>query len=136
MIFCARAEVSKLEFALSDLTFWGVGRIHSLYMYPMSFDEFLLANDENALIAIKKEASPEKPIILPFHEKLKEYLRYFLLIGGMPETVKTFIANRTDMNSVQNVLSDIATSYYDDFAKYIRLYPLRLNQVVLGKCRV
>ena len=78
MIFCARAEVSKLEFALSDLTFWGVGRIHSLYMYPMSFDEFLLANDENALIAIKKEASPEKPIILPFHEKLKEYLKFYL----------------------------------------------------------
>lgn len=125
------AAGSLLEFALSDLTSWGVGRIRSMYMYPMSFDEFLLANEENALIEIKREASPEKPLLLPFHEKLKEYLRYFLLIGGMPETVKTFIANRTDMYSVQNVLSDIVTSYYDDFAKYKRRIPvLRLREVM------
>ncbi|MEA3480242.1 MAG: DUF4143 domain-containing protein, partial [Bacteroidota bacterium] len=79
----------------------------------------------------KKEASAEKPIIPAFHEKLKEYLRYFLLIGGMPETIKTFIGNRTDMISVQNVLSDIATSYYDDFAKYKRRIPvLRLREVM------
>ena len=125
------AAGSLLEFALSDLTSWGVGRIRSLYMYPMSFDEFLMANEEDALIDMKKEASAERPIIPAFHEKLKEYLRYFLLIGGMPETVKTFIGNRTNMKLVQNVLSDIATSYYDDFAKYKRRIPvLRLREVM------
>ncbi len=93
------AAGSLLEFALSDLTSWGVGRIRSMYMYPMSFDEFLLANNEDALIELKREASSENPVTPPFHEKLKEYLRYFMLIGGMPETVKTFIANRTDMKS-------------------------------------
>lgn len=125
------AAGSLLEFALSDLSSWGVGRIRSLYMYPMSFNEFLMANEEDALIEMKKEASAEKPLIPAFHEKLKEYLRYFLLIGGMPEAVKTFIDNRTDMQSVQNVLSDIATSYYDDFAKYKRRIPvLRLREVM------
>ena len=49
----------------------------------------------------------------------------------MREAVKTFIDNRTDMQSVQNVLSDIATSYYDDFAKYKRRIPLlRLREVM------
>ena len=49
----------------------------------------------------------------------------------MPETVKTFIGNSADMKSVQNVLSDIATSYYDDFAKYKRRIPLlRLREVM------
>ncbi len=125
------AAGSLLEFALSGLTSWGVGRIRSLYMYPMSFDEFLMANEEDALIELKKEASPENPLHPTFHEKLKEYLRYFLLIGGMPETVKTFISNRSDMKSVQDVLSDIATSYYDDFAKYKRRIPvLRLREVM------
>ncbi len=125
------AAGSLLEFALSGLTSWGVGRIRSLYMYPMSFDEFLMANQEDALIELKKEASPENPLYPAFHEKLKEYLRYFLLIGGMPEAVKTFISNRSDMKSVQNVLSDIATSYYDDFAKYKRRIPvLRLREVM------
>jgi predicted AAA+ superfamily ATPase len=125
------AAGSLLEFALSDITSWGVGRIRSMYMYPMSFDEFLMANEEDALIEMKKEASAKKPIFPAFHDKLKEYLRFFLLIGGMPETIKTFIGNPTDMNSVQNVLSDIATSYYDDFAKYKRRIPvLRLREVM------
>ncbi len=125
------AAGSLLEFALSGLTSWGVGRIRSLYMYPMSFDEFLMANEEDTLIELKKDASPENPLNPAFHGKLKEYLRYFLLIGGMPETVKTFIGNSADMKSVQNVLSDIATSYYDDFAKYKRRIPvLRLREVM------
>jgi predicted AAA+ superfamily ATPase len=125
------AAGSLLEFALSGLTSWGVGRIRSLYMYPMSFDEFLMANEEDTLIELKKDASPENPLNPAFHEKLKEYLRYFLLIGGMPEVVKTFIGNNADMKSVQNVLSDISTSYYDDFAKYKRRIPvLRLREVM------
>ena len=125
------AAGSLLEFALSGLTSWGVGRIRSLYMYPMSFDEYLMANEEDTLIELKKDASPENPLNPAFHGKLKEYLRYFLLIGGMPETVKTFIGNSADMKSVQNVLSDIATSYYDDFAKYKRRIPvLRLREVM------
>jgi len=125
------AAGSLLEFALSDIASWGVGRIRSLYMYPMSFDEFLMANEEDTLIELKKDASPENPLNPAFHGKLKEYLRYFLLIGGMPETVKTFIGNSADMKSVQNVLSDIATSYYDDFAKYKRRIPvLRLREVM------
>ena len=125
------AAGSLLEFALSGITSWGVGRIRSLYMYPMSFDEFLMANQEDALIALKKEASPENPLNPAFHEKLKEYLRYFLLIGGMPEAVRIFIGNPADMKSVQHVLSDITTSYYDDFTKYKRRIPvLRLREVM------
>lgn len=125
------AAGSLLEFALSDLTSWGVGRIRSLYMYPLSFDEFLLANEEEALIEMKKESSAEKPLFPAFHEKLLEYLRYFLLIGGMPETVKAFIENRTNMKAVQDSIRDITTSYYDDFAKYNRRIPvLRLREVM------
>jgi len=125
------AAGSLLEFALSGIASWGVGRIRSLYMYPMSFDEFLIANEEDTLIELKKDASPDNPLNPAIHGKLKEYLRYFMLIGGMPETVKTFIGNSADMKSVQNVLSDIATSYYDDFAKYKRRIPLlRLREVM------
>ena len=125
------AAGSLLEFVLSDLTSWGVGRIRSVYMYPMSFDEFLMASNQDALIELKKDASPGSPLNLAFHEKLKSYLKSFLLIGGMPEAVKTFIRNSTDMKSVQNVLSDIAISYYDDFAKYKSRIPvLRLREVM------
>jgi len=125
------AAGSLLEFTLSGLTSWGVGRIRSVYMYPMSFDEFLMANNQDALIELKKDALPGSPLNQAFHERLINHLSNFLLIGGMPEAVKTFIGNNTDMNSVQNVLSDIAISYYDDFAKYKSRIPvLRLREVM------
>jgi predicted AAA+ superfamily ATPase len=125
------AAGSLLEFVLSGLTSWGAGRIRSVYMYPLSFDEFLMANDQDALIEIKNDTSPGNPLNQAFHEKLIGHLRNFLLIGGMPEVVKTFIGNSTDMNSVQNVLSDIVISYYDDFAKYKSRIPvLRLREVM------
>jgi len=124
------AAGSLLEFALEDLTSWGVGRIRSVYMYPMSFDEFLLAHNEDSLIELKKNASASNPLNQAFHEKLKDYLKRFLLIGGMPEAVKTFIGN-SDINSVQKVLSDITISYIDDFAKYKSRVPvLRLREVM------
>lgn len=125
------AAGSLLEFALEDLTSWGVGRIRSVYMYPMSFDEFLLANNEDALIELKKNASASSPLNTAFHEKLKDYLKQFLMIGGMPEAIKTFIGNSSDINSVQNILSDITISYNDDFAKYKSRVPvLRLREVM------
>ena len=53
------------------------------------------------------------------------------MIGGIPEVVITFVSNSADMISMQNVLSDIATSYYDDFAKYKGRIPvLRLREVM------
>ena len=125
------AAGSLLEFALEDLTSWGVGRIRSVYMYPMSFDEFLLANNEDALIELKKNASDVNPLNSAFHEKLKDYLKRFLMIGGMPEAIKTYIGNSSDINLVQNVLSDITISYNDDFAKYKSRVPvLRLREVM------
>jgi uncharacterized protein len=125
------AAGSLLEFALEDLTSWGVGRIRSLYMYPMSFDEFLWANNEDSLLDLKKNASEMLPLNPAFHEKLKDLLRKFLIIGGMPEAVKTYVSNSADINSVQNILSDVTISYYDDFAKYKSRIPvLRLREAM------
>ncbi len=123
------AAGSLLEFALKDLPSWGVGRIRSVYMHPMSFDEFLLANNEDALVEIKKSASAANPLNQAFHEKLKDYLKRFLMVGGMPEAVKTFIA-KSDINAVQKVLSDITISFTDDFTRYKSRVPvLRLREV-------
>lgn len=125
------AAGSLLEFALEDLTSWGVGRIRSLYLYPLSFDEFLLANNEDTLIELKRNASGKNPLNPAFHGKLKDYLKKYLMIGGMPEAVKTHIENSTDIHSVQKVLSDITISYNDDFAKYKkRISVARMREVM------
>ena len=58
---------------------FGVGRIHTLFMYPMTFDEFLNANNENGLISMKKQADSQHPLDAAFHEKLIEYFRIYLV---------------------------------------------------------
>jgi len=125
------AAGSLLEFALADLSSFGVGRIHSLFMYPMSFDEFLYAHNEGQLVDLKKQATSENPLNLTFHNKLTEYLKKFLLTGGMPEVVKTYLENSSNPNTVQKVLADIMVSLYDDFVKYKKRSPvLRLREVL------
>lgn len=62
------AAGSLLEFTLQELPTYGVGRIHTLFMYPMTFDEFLKANDENGLIDMKGQADSRHPLDDAFHE--------------------------------------------------------------------
>lgn len=125
------AAGSLLEFVLEDLPSWGVGRIRSVFMYPMSFDEFLLANNQNILLEMKREANAVNPLNSAFHNKLNDFLRKFLLIGGMPEAVKTYANNNADFVAIQRVLSDISLSYFDDFAKYKKRSPLlRLREIL------
>ena len=114
---------------MEDITSWGVGRIRSIYMYPLSFDEFLMANNEDALIELKKNASPVSPLNPAFHEKLKDYLKRFLIIGGMPEVVQNYIMNG-DLLKCQNILDQLLTTFIDDFAKYKKRAPVaRLEEV-------
>ena len=85
------AAGSLLEFVLDDIPTFGVGRIHSMYMYPMTFDEFLLANDERLLMEARNQASPASPLPTPLHDKLTSLLRTFMLVGGMPESVVKWV---------------------------------------------
>lgn len=111
------AAGSLLEFALHSLPSYGVGRVRSLFMYPFSFDEFLSALGEGLLLSAKQKASPEQPLAPILHDKLLDYLRTFLLIGGMPESIATYAKHRQLLKS-QQVLDDIYTALRADFTKY------------------
>jgi len=111
------AAGSLLEFALEEIPSFGVGRIRSLFMYPFSFDEFLLSVNEHDLLHLKKNASAEKPIPQIFHNKLIEYFKKFLITGGMPEVVSEFI-NKKEAAEIQMPLDDLLISFRNDFAKY------------------
>ena len=111
------AAGSLLEFVLDDIPTFGVGRIHSMYMYPMTFDEFLNANGEKLLIEARNQASPASPLPTPLHDKLTTLLRTFMLVGGMPESVAKWVETR-DYLQCQEVQDDIITGYEADFPKY------------------
>jgi uncharacterized protein len=124
------ATGSLLEFALSDLPSFGVGRIHSIFMYPFSFEEFLVAINQQQYISIIQNASGAKPIFDLAHEKLIQFFKKFVIIGGMPEAVQTYVKTES-LLKVQKVLSDIVNSYQVDFAKYKHLVPAYRIQTVL-----
>ena len=111
------AAGSLLEFVLDDIPTFGVGRIHSMYMFPMTFDEFLLANDEQLLLDARRQANTDSPLPTPLHDKLVGLIRTFMLVGGMPESVSKW-AETHDYLQCQEVQDDIITGYEADFPKY------------------
>lgn len=111
------AAGSLLEFALKNLSSFGVGRVSSLFIYPMSFDEFLMAIGKKGLLKAKQECNPEQPLSLPFYDKLVEAFRSFMLVGGMPEAVAAY-AQTSSYRYSSDVIDEILEGYQDDFAKY------------------
>jgi predicted AAA+ superfamily ATPase len=123
------AAGSLLEFALQKLPSFGVGRIRSLWLYPLSFDEFLRANGFGVLADKVKNATPETKFSEGMHKKCIEHLKHFLLVGGMPEVVAEYIKSGSLLDC-QQILDDLTNTLYDDFAKYKeKVSVVRLKEV-------
>lgn len=123
------AAGSLLEFALAEIPSFGVGRIRSMFVYPLSFNEYLAAVGESGLLALKAKATSEKALPGPVHQKLLQHFKRFLILGGMPEVIATYIESK-DLIRCGRVLDDLVTSLKADFAKYKRHVPfLRIAEV-------
>lgn len=124
------AAGSLLEFALEELPSFGVGRIRSLYMYPFSFDEFLLAQGLDTTVDYKRRASTTSPLPEPVHNQLVEQLKTFYLVGGMPAAVTEWIESKSYLEC-SHVHNDILDTYQDDFSKYkSRTSPVLLRKAL------
>lgn len=107
---------SLLGIRLSHTSF-PVGKVDFLDMYPMTFSEFLIAdNCENLVNYMKSIKSIEKiPDI--FFNQLEEKLKAYFIIGGMPEAVQVWV-NEKDIELVDNVQKNILKAYERDFSKH------------------
>lgn len=123
------AAGSLLEFALEELPSFGVGRIRSVFMYPLSFNEFLSAIGEDRLLLKKTEANSLRPLPEILHNKLLSHLSKFLILGGMPEVISTYVRTK-DFSQCMAILEDLIISLNDDFAKYKKRVPTsRIREV-------
>ncbi|MEI7484384.1 MAG: DUF4143 domain-containing protein, partial [Ignavibacteriota bacterium] len=123
------AAGSLLEFALSEIPTFGVGRIRSMFMYPLSLSEFLRGAGEDKLLERVYESSIKKPMNEVLHHKLIELTKKFICLGGMPEVVSTYIETG-DLNKSQQLLDDLIISIQADFAKYKKKSPVsRIKEV-------
>ncbi len=129
------AAGSLLEFALEDIPSLAVGRIRSLYMYPFSFDEFMEAQGLNLRLDAVRQASPESPMLDVLHRQMVEQLKCFMLVGGMPDSVSTWVETH-DYLACSRTLNDILDTYQDDFNKYkSKISPDLLRRVLRSVAR-
>ena len=97
-----------------------VGKVNILNMYPMDFEEFLMAiNYDMAIEEIKRCYKDNIPIDARVHNKLLEYYKLFLIVGGMPASILNFIKVNMDILEYnKGILDSIITSYLADMKKY------------------
>lgn len=108
---------SLLGIRLSHTSF-PVGKVEFMNMYPMSFSEFLLADNCENLVEYMKSIDKVENIPDIFFNMLEEKLKAYFIIGGMPEAVFSWV-NEKDMEKVNKIQDDILKSYENDFSKHV-----------------
>ena len=107
---------SLLGIRLSHTSF-PVGKVEFLNMYPMSFSEFLIADNCENLVEYMKSIKEIETIPDIFFNQLEEKLKAYFIIGGMPEAVNIWV-NEKNMELVNNVQENILKAYESDFSKH------------------
>lgn len=108
---------SLLGIKLSKTSF-PVGKVEFLDMYPMTFSEFLLADNSENLVTLMKETKNIKAFPKIFEDMLIEKLKIYYIVGGMPEVVYSWV-NDKDIEKVNKIQKDILDSYENDFSKHV-----------------
>ena len=107
---------SLLGIRLSHTSF-PVGKVDFLNMYPMTFREFLLADNCENLVGYMESIRSIEKIPDIFFNQLQEKLKAYFIIGGMPEAVKIWV-NEKNIELVNNVQANILKAYESDFSKH------------------
>ena len=109
------AAGSLLGVALHEGTSFPVGKVDFIDLYPLNFQEFLLAIGEEKLVNILNEKDWD--LINIFKDKFISYLREYYFIGGMPAAVNKYIETK-DYKQVRNVQLKLLQAYEEDFSKH------------------
>ena len=107
---------SLLGIRLSHTSF-PVGKVDFLNMYPMTFREFLIADNCENLVGYMESIRSIEKIPDIFFNQLQEKLKAYFIIGGMPEAVKIWV-NEKNIELVNNVQANILKAYESDFSKH------------------
>lgn len=112
---------SLLGIGLSNESF-PVGKVNYLYMYPISFEEFVHANSSDIVISEFQNIDYKKEIPIALHQKLNAHLKEFWVTGGMPEAVLAFVNHRDHpalgYQKAREVQNRLLLDYNNDFGKH------------------
>ncbi|RLD40801.1 MAG: hypothetical protein DRI86_14595 [Bacteroidetes bacterium] len=121
------AAGSLLGINFGNTSNFPVGKVNFLKMFPMTFFEYLKANNEDNILDIISKRRPIAPISPAIHERLNYIFREYLFVGGMPEAVFSFIKDK-NFKKVRKIQLDVLDAYRRDFAKYAS--PSRASKII------
>ena len=124
------ASGSLLDVTLSQTTSIPMGSIRKVRMFPLDFEEFLYANGMNEIVisAMNKKFERLESLDEPMHNKMMDLFRKFLLVGGLPDAVNSYLETK-NIQSVRDIQSEIHDYYAADASKYDAEKNLKIRRV-------
>ena len=124
------ASGSLLGVTLSQTTSIPMGSIRKVRMFPLDFEEFLYANGMNeiAISAMQKKFEQLEALDESMHSKMMDLFRKFLLVGGLPDAVNSYIEEK-NIQSVREIQSEIHDYYAADASKYDEEKKLKIRRI-------
>ena len=110
------AAGSLLEFALGEVKSFPVGRIEEVTLHPLDFEEFLMAIGEDAALQELRIV----PLNVYAYDKLFALFKKYLILGGMPEVLKTYVASNQNLTGLKDIYASIWETYKSDIVKYAK----------------
>ncbi len=124
------ASGSLLGVTLSQTTSIPMGSIRKIRMFPLDFEEFLYANGMNEIVisSLQKKFERLEALDEPMHNKMMDLFRKYLLVGGLPDAVNSYLAEK-NIQSVREIQKEIHDYYAADASKYDEANKLKIRRV-------
>ncbi len=124
------ASGSLLGVTLSETPSIPMGSIRKVRMFPLDFEEFLYANGMNELVIseLRRKFDSLQTLDEPMHDKMMDLFRKYLLVGGLPDVVNSYIADK-NVHSVREIQREIHDYYATDASKYDNERKLKIRRV-------
>jgi len=124
------ASGSLLGVTLAQTTSIPMGSIRKVRMFPLDFEEFLYANGMNELVisSMRKKFERLEALDEPMHNKMMDFFRKYLLVGGLPDAVNSYLAEK-NIQSVREIQSEIRDYYAVDASKYDAENKLKIRRI-------
>ena len=124
------ASGSLLGVTLSETTSIPMGSIRKVRMFPLDFEEFLYANRMNNLVisSMRKKFERLEALDEPMHNKMMDLFRKYLLVGGLPDSVNTYLDTK-NIQRVREIQTEIHDYYAADASKYDNERKLKIRRV-------
>ncbi|MCR4593846.1 MAG: AAA family ATPase [Clostridiales bacterium] len=124
------ASGSLLGVTLSQTNSIPMGSIRKVRMFPLDFEEFLYANgmNETVILVLNDKFNREESLDEPMHNKIMDLFRKYLLVGGLPDAVNSFVKEQ-NIRKVREIQAEIREYYAADASKYGEEHRLKIRRI-------